>query len=66
MIYQILSDILYYAVHYGAGAMTVGILTVLAAGFLMFVVLKMFYDMFRNVQENITSLFRAQTCSISS
>lgn len=31
MIYQILSDILYYAVHYGAGALTVGILTVLAA-----------------------------------
>ena len=37
-----------------------------AAGFLMFVVLKMFYDMFRSVQDNIASLFRALTCSISS
>lgn len=31
MIRQILSDILYYAVHYGAGAMAVGMLSVLAA-----------------------------------
>ncbi len=37
-----------------------------AAGFLMFVVLKMFYDMFRSVQDNIASLFRALTCSLSS
>ena len=31
MIYQILSDILYYVVHYGAGAMAVGMLSVLAS-----------------------------------